>query len=73
MRRVLEVVDWVWVGRFVIFCSRGGRVGGVGRRESDNRSRKWKLGVLREMSRAYLWVSTLFVALGVVRLFYGVC
>ena len=57
----------------MIFCSREERVGGVGRKESDNRSRKWKLGVLREMSRAYLWVSTLFVALGVVRLFYGVC
>jgi hypothetical protein len=42
-----------WVRSFVIFCSREVIVGGVGRRESESRSRKWKLGV-REMSRPYL-------------------
>ena len=51
-----------WVRSFVILCSREVVVGGVGRRESKRRSRKWKLGV-REMSRPYLCVSTLFVAL----------
>jgi hypothetical protein len=53
---VLALEDWdwddAWVRTFVIFCSREGMVGGVGRRESERRSRKWKFG-LREMSRAY--------------------
>ena len=41
------------VRSFVIFCSREAVVGGVGRRESESISRKWKVGV-REMSRPYL-------------------
>jgi hypothetical protein len=50
---------------FVIFPCREVIVGGVGRRESERRSRKWKFG-LREMSRAYLLVSTLVRCTGCV-------
>jgi hypothetical protein len=49
----VEEVEAAWVRSLVIFCSREVMVGGVGRRESESRSRKWKLGV-REMSRPYL-------------------
>jgi hypothetical protein len=69
---VLALEDWDWddarVRTFVIFCSREVMVGGVGRRESERRSRKWKFG-LREMSRAYLLVSTLVRCTGVLLYF----
>ena len=48
-----EEEEAAWVRTFVIFCSRELIVGGAGRRESESKSRKWKLG-LREMSRPYL-------------------
>ena len=48
-----EEEEAAWVRTLVIFCSRELMVGGVGRRESESKSRKWKLG-LREMSRLYL-------------------
>ena len=48
-----EEEEAAWVRTLVIFCSRELMVGGVGRRESESKSRKWKLG-LREMSRPYL-------------------
>jgi hypothetical protein len=48
-----EEEEAAWVRTVVIFCSREVMVGGVGRRESESKSRKWKLG-LREMSRPYL-------------------
>ena len=48
-----EEEEAAWVRIFVIFCSRELMVGGVGRRESESKSSKWKLG-LREMSRPYL-------------------
>ena len=48
-----EEAEAAWVRTLIIFCSRELMVGGAGRRESESRSRKWKLGV-REMSRPYL-------------------
>lgn len=57
IRRVLaplaSPLEEAWERAFVIFCSREVVVGGVGRRESESMSTKWKLGV-REMSRPYL-------------------
>jgi len=58
IRRILASLSPIedveaWVRSFVIFCSRDVVLGGVGRRESESMSRKWKLG-LREMSRPYL-------------------
>jgi hypothetical protein len=62
IRRVFWLLDGeeaAWMRIFVIFCSRQVMVGGVGRRDSESRSRKWNWGE-REMSRAcfYLLVST---------------
>jgi hypothetical protein len=66
IRRVLEEEEEeeeaAWVRIFVIFCSREVMVGGVGRRDSESRSRKWNWGE-REMSRAYLPLGINFCSL----------